>query len=238
MNMKRLWNSGWSGLLGLAILAMIFVSCDDDDDVDTIEMEPVAFVSMYQASPDAPPLDIMVNGNTINTYPFDYTDYTGYLRFFTGERSISFGPSDANNVVIDTTFSLEDDQAYSLFLAGDYPNNIEALLFEDNAEAPATGNAMIRLVNLSPDVTTIDFGAKDETDAIFDDQDFKEAPTFKSLNAERYNFQVKDAAGDSVLLEIPNINLTSGYYYTVIVRGYQNPPAGTNSDLSAQVIVN
>lgn len=238
-NIKQLWKSHFAGILSLVILSMTMVACDDDDDDDDdIVSQPVAYVSMYQGSPDAPALDILVDGNIINTYPFDYTDYTGFLRFRTGDRSLSFGPYDGNNIVVDTTVSLEEDEVYSIFLAGEYPDQIAPLIVQDGDEDPSEGNAMLRFVNLSPDVNTIDLRTEGSTEATFDDQDFREAPMFEEIDAAEYDFEVTDSAGDSVLLDVPNVDLIPGYYYTFIVRGYQTPPSGNNSDLSAQIIVN
>lgn len=234
--MKHLFKNKYAGILGLLMLLFV-VACDYDDDGDVVEVDPIAYVSLYQASPDAPPLNIMVDSRIINTHTFDYTDYTGYLRFFTGERSLSFGPTGASNIVLDTMVTFEEEEVYSVFLAGEYPN-IEALVFNDGADGPSSGNAMVRVINLSPDVSDIDLSSEGETDAIFDDQGYKEASEFTELSAERYDFEVRNAAGDEVLLSVPNINLVPGYFYTIVVRGYQTPPSGNNNDLSAQIIVN
>ena len=60
-------------------------ACMNDDDDNAIT-EPIAFVSLYHGSPNAPDSDVEVDNRQINTYPLEYTDYTGYLRFYTGER--------------------------------------------------------------------------------------------------------------------------------------------------------
>src|SRR5215216_3737284 len=89
--------------------------CKDDNDPQA-EPAPVAFVSLYHASPDAPDLSVIVDNEQVNTYPLDYSEYTGYLRFFTGDRRLQFGPFGASNVVIDTTVNLVAGNLYSVFV--------------------------------------------------------------------------------------------------------------------------
>lgn len=237
MIMKKFLKLNLMGMMTLAMFSLAMVSCDDDDDGGDVDLEPVAYVSMYQASPNSPALDIMVDNRRINTFTFDYTDYTGYLRFFTGDRNLSFGPANASNVVVDTTVTFEDQKVYSVFLAGEYPN-VEALVFEDDAESPSSGNAMVRFINLSPDVSSTDLVIEGEADPLFEDQSYKEAPEFRELSAEVYDFEVRNPSDDNVLLQVPNINLVSGYFYTILVRGYETPPAGNTNNLSVQILVN
>src|SRR5687768_4338728 len=96
-------------------LIVLLASCNEDDEDFVSEPVEVAYVSIYHASPDAPEFDILVDGRQINRDPFDYTSYSGYLNFFTGNREITFKAYHANNALIDTTFSFEDQKAYSLF---------------------------------------------------------------------------------------------------------------------------
>lgn len=236
-NVKELSKKWWMGVAMLALLTTGLTSCLDDND-DSISNVPVAFVSLYHGSPDAPDLDIEVDNRQINTYPFEYTDYTGYLRFFTGQRNLKFGPYAASNIVIDTTVTFEADKAYSVFVADNYDES-EVVILNDNSEGPAAGKAKVRVIHLSPDAPEVDFAIEGETAAIAEDLLFKEASEFTEINAAQYDFQVR-AANDAanVFLTLPDISLQPGYYYTIIIRGYATPPSGNTNVLSAQVVVN
>jgi hypothetical protein len=60
-----------TGLLALAILGMLLISCNDDDpDRNATATAEVTLVSMYYGSPDAPSLDIQVDYNQINPIRF------------------------------------------------------------------------------------------------------------------------------------------------------------------------
>lgn len=231
-NYSRLFHTGTVSVL--AILSLTFMSgCLDDDDGD-IHAIPVAYVSLYQASPDAPGLNITVDGRVINSSSFDYKDHTGYLRFYTGERNIKIGPFGANNVAIDTTVTLDENKTYSIFVVNDY-QQAEILFLKDSANAPAEGKARLRFVNLSPDSENSEVQVTGETNALFEDHSFKEASEFIEVDAKEYDFEI-GTNGDNTL-NVPDINLKSGYYYTIVLRGYQNSESPDKA-LSAEVLVN
>lgn len=226
------------GLIYLAILSVfIFVaSCSlNNKETDPVPVTPVAFVSLYQASPDAPEFNILVDNQRINNGPFGYSDYTGYLRFRTGERKLSFSPYGANNVVVDTTVVFEQDKAYSLFVVDAY-QKADIVILSDNSDQPAAGKAKIRVVNLSPDVQQVDFVTGSGT-VLFDNQAFKAGSEFKEVDANVTDFVVKDNSGNT-LLNLPSTSLQSGGFYTIVVRGYSAPPSGNNNVLSAEVLYN
>lgn len=222
-------------MLSLMLLTIV-ASCDNDDD-NNAEPVPVAYVSLYQASPNAPDLSILVDDRQINVYPFQYADYTGYLRFYTGDRNLKFSPYGANNVVLDTAVTFEDAHAYSIFLVDQYPD-IRAMILDDNADEPASGNAVVRFVNLSPDAPSLDLVQQGSTEALLGDQSFMDATDFTEVSADTYDFEVRESGTDNVLLNLPDISLQSGWFYTIVVRGYETPVGESPKVLSAQVIVN
>lgn len=220
---------------GMALLVFL-ASCMDDDDGMVNEPVEVAYVSIYNAAPDAPDLDIVVDGRVINRNPFDYTSYSGYLNFFTGTREIKFRAANANNALVDTTFSLENGKAYSLFAVNTLPD-VEALLVVDTAAAPASGKAMVRFVNLSPDAPAFDLAAtQGVTSAEFADKGFKEATAYTEIGADTYTFEVKNTGSSDVVVAAKDVEILPGRYYTIITRGFVNPLAGNNNVLSVEVL--
>ncbi len=233
--MKSKLNRVMAGMLAcFALVGM--VGCNDDDGPQ-VDPTPVAFVSLYHASPDAPDLSIVVDDQQINTYPLDYSEFTGYLRFRTGDRNLKFGPFGASNIVIDTTVTFTEGSVYSVFVVDDY-NDARVLVLNDNSENPADGKAKIRFLNLSPDSEEISLLANGESGALFSGQAFSETSDFTEVNAGAYNFQVTSTGGGDNVLSIPDINLRPGWFYTIVVRGYENPPGGNTNVISAEVIVN
>src|SRR5688572_12119329 len=141
------------GLLAMIVLIVTLTACLNDDDNPVV---PVALVSLYHGSPDAPDLDIEVDNRQINFYPFEYSDFTGYLRFYTVQRNLKFGPYAASNIVIDTAVTFEDDRAYSVFVVDEY-EDVSIVVLNDNSAAPASGKAKVRVINIAPDAPAINF---------------------------------------------------------------------------------
>ncbi len=217
-------------------LAILLAGCKLDEN-DSPDLPPVAYVSLYNASPNSPGLNIMVDRKVINNYSFDYADHTGYLRFFTGDRTLEFGPYGANNVVTDTTITFEEGKAYSVFVVDAY-QDADVIVLSDETTQPASGKAKIRFLNLSPDAPDINLAVSGNDTPLFTGQSFKEKSEFLEVDAKEYDFQVKLASGNNdLLLSVPDAILQEGWTYTVLVRGFQTPPGGSSSVLSAEVIV-
>ena len=223
------------GLMLVVCTVFMLTSCNNDD--ADFEPEEVALVSIYNASPNSPALDIGIDNRQLNIYPFDYTDYTGYLRFFTGSRNISFTPANANNVVVDTAFQFVANRAYSLFAVDDY-EDLKVLRLEDSSDSPSEGKAKIRFIHLSPDAPGLQLSADDQNSNIVDETAFLDASSFVEVDANSYSFMITSPNDANIDLSIPNVSLQQGYYYTVLVRGYNTPPNGNNNVLSAEIIVN
>ena len=233
--MKKMFRAGIVWLFACASLVFI-ASCDPDED-ENVQPDPVSYVSLYNASPDAPDLNILVDNRQLNTYPFEYSDHTGYLRFYTGNRNLKFGPFGASNSVVDTTVTLENEKAYSIFVVDDF-NEASLLMLNDNSDEPAAGKAKIRFVNLSPDGGAVQLKVKGESTSLTDVKGFKEATEFFEVGANTFDFEVVAAGNADAKLQLPAIVVQEGWFYTILIRGYETPPAGNTNVLSAEVLVN
>ncbi len=222
----------------LLCLTVAISACNDNDD-DDIDPVPISFVSIYHASPNSPSLNVFLDNSRINFYPLFYTDYTGYLNFFSGERNMRVSPVNASNVVIDSTFTFTQGEAYSIFYVNSF-DNIEALLVSDDFVSLNAGDAAIRFIHLSPDAPEVDLirEADGSSSTIADDQEYLVASDFMTVTSGQQSFRVTTADNSQVLLSVPDVNLSSGRVYTIIARGFANPPAGNNNNLSADIVIN
>lgn len=225
-------------LLCISLLMVALTGCNDDDDDITPIPEPdsVAYVSLYHMSPDAPPLEIHVDNNRINFNAFDYTEHTGYLRFYTGERNLLFTPFNASNSLVETTVNLEDDMLYSVFVTGT-ADDLEALVTEDEIPDAADGNTLVRVVHVSPDAPAVDLSTTGD-EPLFLNVAYRTAADFTEIPAGNTSFEITSAGGDEVLASVPNVNFLPGRVYTLVVRGYVDPPAGNTNSLSVQIVPN
>jgi hypothetical protein len=236
MNKKKIVGHSVVISVCLAIAVTIMLTGCLNDESDQVQPVPVSYVSIYNAAPDAPGLDLIVDEHRINNNPFNYTDHTGYLNFFTGERRFKISSVNASNAFVDTTFQLVDGRTYSLFMV-DRVSSLEALLVTDSSATPAAGNAMVRFINLSPDASSLSVVGKHNSDSVnFAERNFKQVTPFQPVNAETFSFEVTRGSNNEALLKAENISLEPGKYYTIIVRGFKNPPAGVANGLSIEII--
>lgn len=223
----------------LGLFVGLISGCDTDDE-DVAPLPEISYVGLYHASPDAPSLDILMENGRINYYPLRYADYTNYLNFYAGERTMRVSPVSASNVVVDTTFTFETGEAYSLFYVNEY-DNIQAMLVEDEEVAPAPGEAAVRFVHLSPDAPEVNVIRSEENEGetlLVEDQGYLGASSFVTVASGLQSYQVNLAATGEEALSIPDLNLRSGGVYTIVARGYASPPAGNTNNLSADILVN
>lgn len=220
----------------VGISMMLFTSgCfNENDDFQPVEL---SYVSIYHASPDTEDLDIVIGANNqVNAVPFGYEDFSGYLSLYPGDRYLKFNRASTSTVVLDTTLTLVKNKIYSVFLA-DSLESIEAVVLIDSAQTPETGKAMVRFVNLSPDAPGVKL--------FIDGQDlpveraFKEATAFIKTDAGTVDLEFRTADGaNEVLLAVPQIELISQQYYTILLNGFINPPAGNTNAVSSDIIKN
>jgi hypothetical protein len=193
-----------------------------------------SYVNVIHASPDAPGVDLLVDGMIVNSQALDYPDNTGYLMLDSGTRNFKVNASGTNVTVIDATMNVGANMNYSIF-AIDELSEITALVLTDDLTAPVSGMSHVRFVHLSPDAPAVDITLTDGT-VIFGNIAFGEYEGFTPLNAGTYDLQVRVAGTDIVALELPGINLTNGAIYTVFAKGFLSG-VGIQA-LGAEIIVN
>ena len=225
-------------LMGIVLIMGVISGCNDVND-DPVPLPDIAYVGLYHASPDAPPLDIIMEQGRINYYPLRYAEYTNYLNFYAGERTMRVSPVNASNVVVDTTFTFETEAAYSIFYVNEY-TNIQALLVEDEEVSLSLAEAAVRFVHLSPDSPEVDLNRSigDDTTVLAEGSAYLDATPFTIVDSGVQSFQVNLTESGEEVLSIPDVDLRSGGVYTIVARGFSSPPSGNENSLSANVLIN
>ena len=215
--------------------SVVFTSCKDDDEDDTPTPTPTTSKLMVtHASPDAPGVDLLVDGTKVNSAALEFPNSTSYLTVNSGNRNIKVNVTGTTTTVIDATPAFTANKSYSIF-AVDEVASISAIVIEDDLTSPASGKAHIRFIHLSPDAPAVDV-ALDGGAVVFGDYTFKEVSAFTPLDAGTYDLEVRVAGTTTVALDLDPITLTAGKIYTVFAKGFLTG-TGTQA-LGAQVISN
>ena len=225
--------------LGLALVAinMFAVSCSDDDEANplTSPTPQTADVLIVHASPDAPGVDIFVDGQGPAVSNLTFPANTGYVALNSGTRNVKVNVANTSTTVIDANLDLDPNGAYTVF-AIDSVSSIEPLVLVDDLSSPAAGKAHVRFVHLSPDAPAVDVALAGGGAVVFGNVAFKQFEGFTPLDAGTYNLEVRVAGTGTVVLPLPGIMLDAGKIYTVFAKGFVTG-TGTQA-LGAEIIVN
>lgn len=199
------------------------------------EAKTYANVLVTHAQPNAPGVDLLVDGSKQNSSALSFPNSTGYLQVESGSRNIKVNVTGTATTVINADLTLEKDKSYSVF-AVDSVSKISAVVLSDDLTAPATGKAHVRFVHLSPNAPAVDVAVASSGAVVFGNKAFKEYTSFTPLDAGSYNLDVRVAGTSTVALTLPTITLESGKIYTLFAKGFLG---GTGAEaLGAQIIVN
>src|SRR5918995_721902 len=178
-----------------------------------------AQVRVAHLSPDAPNVDVYVNGEPALT-DVPYTTVSSYLSLPAGTQQVTvYAAGDTSSPVIDTPVKLAAGGAYTIAAVGLVTDgSITAQVYQDDLRAPSAGNAKVRVIHASPDAGPVDVvprgGEPLVTDLAFpDDTPYAEVP------AGTYTLDVNAAGTDQTALTVPDAKLASGGVYSAFAVG-------------------
>jgi len=178
-----------------------------------------AMVRVLHASPDAPAVDIWVDGTkTLENVPFK--TLSDYLSLSAGEHQIVVVETGTESpAFIDASPTFEAGKKYTVAAIG-FAADIEAAVFVDNGKA-VDGSAKLRVVHLSPDAGAVDVALKgqDPADAPVKNLEFPDATGYLKLPAGSYDFEVRAAGTSTVALPLDGVALAGGTNYSVFAVG-------------------
>lgn len=220
--------------LALAILATAALSsCSSNDNINPLAPAVPARVMAVHASPDAPAVDLLVDGAVAGT-GLAFPANTSYLNVTAGTRNVKVNVTGTSTTVIDADLPVTGGASYTVF-AGDVVASIGAIVLTDDLTAPASGKAHVRFVHLSPDAPAVDVAVQGGP-VLFANKAFKQFSAFTPFDAATYDLEVRLTGTSTVALSLPGVVLQAGKIYTVFAKGLVNG-SGAQA-LGAQIIVN
>lgn len=183
------------GLALFAVALVLFLSFGIGVSADS----HTAKVRVVHASPDAPAVDVYVNGDvTLENVPFKAD--SGYLEVPAGTHNVEVfatGTEYAEGAgVLQADLTVEAGKAYTVAAA----NTVDALEFvvaEDSMEV-TEGKTKIRVGHLSPDAPAVDVGLIGG-DAVFSGAEFPGITDYTELDPGTYDLEIRLPDGTQVL---------------------------------------
>src|SRR5918997_272398 len=207
---RRLVVLGLALMTALALVAPAFAQGADQ-----------AQVRVAHLAPDAPNVDVYVNGDPVLT-DVPYT----------------------TSPVIDVPVELAAGGAYTVAAVGLVADgSLSAQVYEDDLRSPASANAKVRIIHASPDAGPVDVVPRGGQ-ALVAGLTFPEASPYAEVPAGTYTLDVNAAGTNQTALTVPDATLASGGVYSAFAVGtvfadslnvllVQDNAAGTGAAASA-----
>ncbi len=138
--LKRFSRFAFVGLLGLTMLS----SCKKNDENDV--GETAAKVNLINASTDAGPARLYVDGVLRTPSNVSFGNSSGYYGTFVGNQTVEIKSASGEATLGSTSAQLDGFGYYSFLLVGQN-SSLGIVTVSDAAVAPASGKARIRFVN-------------------------------------------------------------------------------------------
>lgn len=188
-------------------------------DAGTPSALPMSYLRVAHLSPDAPNVDVWVNGSrTLENVPFQAV--SGYLTVVSGQHRIQVTPAGASEpVVIDAVVALSPNMAYTVAATGLLGlGDLQPLILTDDLSANPT-QSKIRFVHTSPDAPAVDVALANGGAVLFGNVPFRTAGDYLTVASQTYDLEVRLAGTLDVALPLPGVTLNANTNYTVFAVG-------------------
>ena len=213
--------------LGLALLMSLSLSAPA-----LAQGTPEAQVRVAHLSPDAPNVDVSVNGEPVAALQnVSFGTISPYLPLPAGAQQVTVYPTgDQSQPVIDTPVDIAAGGAYTIGAVGLVSDgSLRAQVYQDDLTPPAQGNSKLRVVHASPDAGPVDVLPAGGATLVSGLQ-FPNASPYAQVSAGTYTLNVNAASTNTTAISVPNATVASGGVYSAFA-------VGTASAGSLQVIL-
>ena len=201
-------------VLAIAAAPLALAACSDEDS-PTAPAAGTAQVRVAHLSPDAPPVDVYVNGARAVTGA-SFKDVTNYLSVPAGSVNFRVTPAGATSpAVIDATVTLNNGGSYTVAATG-LLAGIQPIVLED--DRGTTGQSKVRFVHASPDAPAVDIAVTGGP-VLFANVPFRQATAYPQVAPSTYDLEARPAGSTAVALQVDDVTLRPGTNYTIFAVG-------------------
>lgn len=205
-----------SGGSGVSIWASGFLNAEPALGVAvSVDVEPKAKLRVIHASPDAPSVDVKLNGTRAIT-ELAFNESTDYAMIDAGEYNVKVVPAGLDDpVVIDADLDLMA-MDYTV-VASDVLSSITPIVLVDDNALDVL--ARIRFVHASPNAPAVDIALADGGPVLFADVEFGENAGYVEVPGGTYDLEARVAGTNTVALSVPGFKVTGFRNFTVLATG-------------------
>lgn len=182
-----------------------------------------ANLQIVHASPDAPAVDIVVNGDFANPLLTDlaYKETSGILEVPAGTYEVAIAPTGTMNSVLDAELTVESGGNYTVLAVNTLAAGLEVLVAADETERVAT-EASARVIHASPGAMNVDIYATavgagiDMAEPLLTDVPFKANTGYLSLAEGTYDITVTPTGTKTPAIGPAPFTLSNEGVYTII----------------------
>lgn len=188
--------------------SVMLVGCSDNDD-DPTAQEPTSSVRVLHASPDAPAVDVAIDGEVVLT-GVEFQQGTGYLSVPAGSREVSIQVNGSE--VLSQSFSVDEGAYYSIIAQGNVTSlELEAL---NDTERRANGTIDVTVVHASPVAGNVDVNVTAPEASLpamptLADVPFGANATLAEIPAADYQVRVAAAGGSDIVYDSGTLPISS-----------------------------
>nr|WP_294575158.1 DUF4397 domain-containing protein [uncultured Romboutsia sp.] len=165
--------------------------------------------------PSQKSVDIYVNNKLLYS-DVKYKSFTQYIYMENRSYKIDIYEAGTKNILIRTTFIIPDESLFTLAISGNIGQEALIIVDEDIEQKSSNSQAVVRFVNLSPDLPIADIFNNDKP--IVDNIDYKDQTIYEYLNPGVYTISVKgNLNGDDLVTT--NIQFKTDRIYSIYIIG-------------------
>lgn len=165
--------------------------------------------------PSQKSIDIYVNNKLLYS-DVKYKSFTPYIYMENRSYKIDIYEAGTKNILIRTTFIIPDESLFTLAISGNIGQEALIIVDEDIEQKSSNSQAVVRFVNLSPDLPIADIFNNDKP--IVDNIDYKDQTIYEYLNPGGYTISVKgNLNGDDLVTT--NIQFKTDRIYSIYIIG-------------------
>ncbi|MTH51850.1 DUF4397 domain-containing protein [Bacillus mangrovi] len=203
----------------ISMLAIAFIFALLGNSAASAAQSKEAMVRIVHASPDAPAVDVAVNGDVV-VEGAEFKAATDFMAVPAGEHKVEIfaaGTADEGKPVISADLTVEAGKMYTA-AAINTLDNLELKVLNDDTMT-TNGKSKVRVGHFSPDAPAVDVGIKGE-DALFAGAEFSGVTEYMEVDPGSYDLEVRPAGTMDSVLDLSGTELKENMTYTVLAVGF------------------